>query len=109
MLRSTCMHAPCRARLWHHGRARPPDLGHCGGGEGEQGAAALSWSSPPGSPAHSSISDLAGTGKAPNHIHTTLRWGRAPGKPSVAGAFWANSNTLATSCEELTHWKRPGC
>ena len=21
-------------------------------------------------------------GKAPNHIHTTLRWGRAPGKPS---------------------------
>lgn len=60
MLRSTCMRAPCRARLWHHSRARPPDLGHCGGGEGEQGAAALSWSSPPGSPAHSSISDLAG-------------------------------------------------
>ena len=24
-------------------------------------------------------------GKAPNHIHTTLRWGRAPGKPSLAG------------------------
>ena len=23
-------------------------------------------------------------GKAPNHIHTTLRWGRAPGKPSLA-------------------------
>ena len=22
-------------------------------------------------------------GKAPNHIHTTLRWGRAPGKPSL--------------------------
>ena len=28
-------------------------------------------------------------GKAPNHIHTTLRWGRAPGKPSLAGACWA--------------------
>ena len=26
------------------------------------------------------------TDVAPNHIHTTLRWGRAPGKPSLAGA-----------------------
>ena len=25
------------------------------------------------------------------HIHTTLRWGRAPGKPSLAGAFWAHA------------------
>ena len=30
-------------------------------------------------------------GKAPNHIDTTLRWGRAPGKPSRAGAFWAQT------------------
>ena len=29
-------------------------------------------------------------GKAPNHIHTTLLWGRAPGKPSLAGACWAS-------------------
>ena len=33
---------------------------------------------------------------------------------SVLGAHWKdwwgwNSNTLATSCEELTHWKRPWC
>ena len=43
-----------------------------------------------------------------------------PGKPRyllqlVLGVHWKdwcwgwNSNTLATSCEELTHWKRPGC
>ena len=30
-------------------------------------------------------------GKAPNHTHTTLRWGRAAGKPSRAGAFWAQT------------------
>ena len=30
-------------------------------------------------------------GKAPNHIPTTLRWGRAPGKPSLAGACWAQT------------------
>ena len=35
--------------------------------------------------------------------------------PSVLGVHWTdwcwswNSNTLATSCEELTHWKRPWC
>ena len=34
---------------------------------------------------------------------------------SVLGVHWKdwcwswNSNTLATSCEELTHWKRPSC
>ena len=34
---------------------------------------------------------------------------------SVLGVHWKdwgwswNSNTLATSCEELTHWKRPWC
>ena len=28
---------------------------------------------------------------SPNHIHTTLRWGRAPGKPSLAGACWAQT------------------
>ena len=34
---------------------------------------------------------------------------------SVLGVHWRdwcwswNSNTLATSCEELTHWKRPWC
>ena len=31
-------------------------------------------------------------GKAPNHIHTTLRWGRAPGKPSLAGACRSERN-----------------
>ena len=30
-------------------------------------------------------------GKAPNHIPTTLRWGRAPGKTSLAGACWAQT------------------
>ena len=36
-------------------------------------------------------------------------------KESVLGVHWKdwcwswNSNTLATSCEELTHWKRPWC
>ena len=36
-------------------------------------------------------------------------------KRSVLGVHWRdwcwrwNSNTLATSCEELTHWKRPWC
>ena len=29
---------------------------------------------------------------------------------SLEGLMWSwNSNTLATSCEELTHWKRPWC
>ena len=29
---------------------------------------------------------------------------------SLEGRCWSwNSNTLATSCEELTHWKRPWC
>ena len=28
----------------------------------------------------------------------------------LEGLMWSwNSNTLATSCEELTHWKRPWC
>ena len=41
---------------------------------------------------------------------TSPFWGR-----SVLGVHWKdwcwswNSNTLATSCEELTHWKRPWC
>ena len=36
-------------------------------------------------------------------------------RKSVLGVHWkdwccrCNSNTLATSCEELTHWKRPWC
>ena len=36
-------------------------------------------------------------------------------KQSVLGVHWKdwcwdwNSNTLATSCEQLTHWKRPSC
>ena len=36
-------------------------------------------------------------------------------KRSVLGVHWRdwcwswNSNTLATSCKELTHWKRPWC
>ena len=38
-----------------------------------------------------------------------------PSRRSVLGVHWKdwcwswNSNTLATSCEELTHWKRPWC
>ena len=32
----------------------------------------LAWNPSPNAP-----------GRAPNHIHTTLRWGRAPGKPSL--------------------------
>ena len=41
---------------------------------------------------------------------TSLYWRR-----SVLGVHWKdrvwswNSNTLATSCEELTHWKKPWC
>ena len=41
---------------------------------------------------------------------TSLSWRR-----SVLGVHWKdwcwswNSSTLATSCEELTHWKRPWC
>ena len=37
------------------------------------------------------------------------------GRRSVLGVHWKdwcwswNSNTLATCCEELTHWKRPWC
>ena len=34
-------------------------------------------------------------------------------RQSVLGVHWKdwcwNSNTLATSCEELTHWRRPWC
>ena len=30
-------------------------------------------------------------GKVQNSIHATLRWGRAPGKPSLAGACWATA------------------
>ena len=40
---------------------------------------------------------------------------RDPTRRSVLGVHWKdwcwswNSNTLATSCEKLTHWKRPWC
>ena len=43
-------------------------------------------------------------------VPTSPSWRR-----SVLGVHWEdwcwswNSNTLATSCEELTHWKRPWC
>ena len=43
-------------------------------------------------------------------VPTSTSWRR-----SVLGVLWKercwrwNSNTLATSCEELTHWKRPWC
>ena len=39
----------------------------------------------------------------------------SPSSRSVLGVYWKdwgwsqNSNTFATSCEELTHWKRPWC
>ena len=49
-------------------------------------------SSPPGSSVHwgCALPSPNAPGKAPNHIHTTVRWGRAPGKPSLAGACWAS-------------------
>ena len=36
-------------------------------------------------------------GRAPNHIHTTLRWGRAPGKPSLPVSTKKFSDPPATS------------
>ena len=42
-------------------------------------------------------------GRAPTHIHTTLRWGRAPGKPSLAGAFWAQTEDFPSK-----KWKENG-
>lgn len=55
-LRSTCMHAPCRARLRITAGPTPETWGPVAGERGSR----LSRPSPPGSPAHSSISDLAG-------------------------------------------------
>ena len=40
---------------------------------------------------HKQINKFSVMKDYPNHIHTTLRWGRAPGKPSRAGAFWAQT------------------
>ena len=46
-------------------------------------------------------------------VHQTIR--RPHKRRSVLGVHWKdwcwswNSNTLATLCEELTHWKRPWC
>ena len=41
------------------------------------------------------------------HTHTCILLYRQSG---VFTCNWRwNSNTLATSCKELTHWKRPGC
>ena len=46
---------------------------------------------------------------------TTRRSNQSIQRRSVLGVHWKdwcwgwNSNTLATSCEELTHWKRPWC
>ena len=42
-------------------------------------------------------------GRAPNHIHTTLRWGRAPGIMSVSCAylkFLKRMHVLLTSISE---------
>lgn len=65
MLRSPCTRAPCRVRL--ASRQGPPRPGPLRRERGEQGAAALSWSSLPGSPAHSSVSDLADApGRSPD-------------------------------------------
>ena len=44
-------------------------------------------------------------GKAPNHIHTTLRWGRAPGKPSRAGAFWAQTPVSPGESGLVSRWQ----
>ena len=38
-------------------------------------------------------------GKAPNHIHTTLRWGRAPGKPSLADESTATATYTRFTAE----------
>ena len=35
--------------------------------------------------------------KAPKHIHTSLLCNRAPGKPSLAGSFWAQREDLPES------------
>ena len=41
---------------------------------------------------------------------TSLFWRRPVLGVHWKDWFWSwNSNTLATSCEELTHWKRPWC
>ena len=46
---------------------------------------------------------------------TARRSNQSIQRKSVLGVHWKdwcwswNSNTLATSCEELTHWKRPWC
>lgn len=56
---------PCRVRL--ASRQGPPRPGPLRRERGEQGAAALGWSSLPGSPAHSSVSDLTGVpGRSPD-------------------------------------------
>ena len=61
-------------------------VGHnCSDAAAAQGLVPLHWGCALPSP--------IAPGKAPNHIHTTLRWGRAPGKPSLAGAFWEESDT----------------
>ena len=67
-------------------RRRHPPLGATGGSRGTS-------LGPHPRPRHplELPNPAVGPGKAPNHIHTTLRWGRAPGKPSLAGACWAQT------------------
>ena len=53
------------------------------------------------------LSSANAPGKAPNHIHTSLRWGRAPGKPSLAGAFWAQTedpSCCGAACPSQGRW-----
>ena len=48
----------------------------------------------------------------PVHPKVDQSWKDWSGSGSVHWKDWCwswNSNTLATSCEELTHWKRPWC
>ena len=74
-------------------------------------------------PSHLSTSHTSGTGSYlspslfaiyPMALSFNLLF-LSPLWQSVLGVHWKNwcwswnSNTLATSCEELTHWKRPWC
>ena len=73
-----------------------------------------------GFPAGCMVNELANTGAS----GSILGWGRSPGERNGnplsyfclelsmdrRDSWWSwNANTLATWCEEMTHWKRPWC
>ena len=55
---------------------------------------------------HLQILILGGRVRVYGHIHTTLRWGRAPGKPSLAGACWAWASHTLWGPPRAHHMKR---